>query len=821
MRNLLATAAVVIAWTIPGAALAQDKSAQPPVTAGEATTVPSGETPQGSSDVGAAAGSATGLGEIIVTAQRKTENAQRAAIAIDVVGGADLIASGVNSSAQLGTLVPALNVQQIGQSSVAFIRGVGNFSVAVASDPAVAFNLDGVYIGRQTATQGAFYDLDRVEVLKGPQGTLYGRNATGGAINVLPTQPKIGKFAGYATASYGNYNALTAEGAINIPVGTNSAFRFSGTLTDRDGYLSDGTSDSKTQGVRAQFKSNLTPDLTVRLSGDYNHIGGNGQGFTPINTHRLNLITGGFTVTPTNIPRSDGPTSPSSDAFYTSLPTGGLTLPFGIPAGVRGRNRNAFPDLFQNSNFYGVHADIVLDTGAGILTLIPAYRWDHVRNLSGAGGFAFANDQKDQQSSLEARFAGKVALFDYTIGGFLFNEHSKFRAGTLTFDNNFTTSQPQEIKTRSYATFARLTANLTNALRLVGGARYTHDRKRIDVTSIRLSVSCNPGFSCPTAVLPTAVTRLEDLPFAVPAAGTSIPGPTPNSTITRDRNFLINQTLTKGRVTWRAGIEYDVLPTSLLYATIETGFRSGGFNIAEGFETFRPEFITAITLGSKNRFFDNRIQLNVEAFQWKYRDQQVAHPGVDRSFRANSITENVGKATMRGVEVDARFLLTPSTVLSSTVAYLDAKNKAFNYTVPSPLRPRTNCAVTPIATRPGFFDVNCAGLPSFNAPKWTVNLGAEQTFHLGSYDLVVAADTQYRSKRYLGFDYSPEQLQAGSWTSNAQINFGPSDKAWTIGGFVRNIENDRLLAAPFAFGSILVAYTTPPRTYGIRASAKF
>ena len=192
-------------------------------------------------------------------------------------------------------------------------------------------------------------------------------------------------------------------------------------------------------------------------------------------------------------------------------------------------------------------------------------------------------------------------------------------------------------------------------------------------------------------------------------------------------------------------------------------------------------------------------------------------------FRPGSLTENIGRSTIKGVEVDGRFLVTPTTVLSGTVAYLDAQNDSFKFTQPVPLATNTTCAVTPspIATIPPRVVVDCSGKQSFNAPKWSINLAAEQTIPLGDYNLVLGADTQYKSKRFMGFEYQTFQLQPSSWTSNAQVAFGPSDKRWGIAAFVRNIENDRLLLAPFVFGGLGLAYTTAPRTYGVRGSVKF
>lgn len=756
-----------------------------------------------------------GLSDIIVTAQRREESAQRAAIAIDVVSGSDVTAAGITNASDLSKLVPSLTIQSIGTSNTSFIRGVGNFSVSITSDPAVAFNYDGVYVGRQNATSSTFFDLARIEVLKGPQGTLYGRNATAGVINILPTQPKLGEFSGYATASYGNYNALSAEGAINIAAGDHAAFRLSGTITDRDGFLNDGTSDSKTHAVRAQFKAEATPNFTVRIATDYTHLGGNGPGFTFLNTQVGNPITQIYTIRSTGLSRSEGPTGPASQAFFTSLNAG-------VGAGIAGRKRNPFPDLYQDSDFYGANAVLEWDAGFGTFTVEPALRFDHIRNRNGAGGFPITSNQKNSQFSLEGRLAGSVGLFDYTVGAFMFDEDNRLRQGAVTFGSNLSFAAPIKQHIFSWAPFARLTANITDRLRVVGGVRYTKDSKRLNSINPSISVRCAPGKSCPDIILPPNVTRLDDIPFAIPSTVGTIPGPTPNSLVTLS-SVSINSRLKDSKATYRGAIEFDAAPASLLYASVETGYRSGGFNTLVGFETYDPEYITAYTLGSKNRFLDNRVQLNIEAFYWKYRNQQTSHPSLDLLFRPGSLTENIGRSTIKGVEVDGRFLVTPTTVLSATVAYLDAQNDSFKFTQPVPLATNTTCAVTPspIATIPPRVVVDCSGKQSFNAPKWSINLAAEQTIPLGDYNLVLGADTQYKSKRFMGFEYQTFQLQPSSWTSNAQVAFGPSDKRWGIAAFVRNIENDRLLLAPFVFGGLGLAYTTAPRTYGVRGSVKF
>ncbi|MEY2927516.1 MAG: hypothetical protein RL367_1993, partial [Pseudomonadota bacterium] len=241
---LLATTAII--FCVPGIASAQSS---PPAKAKPAEESTDSE----------------GLGDIVVTAQRRSESSQKAAIPLSVIDASTLANAGVTEASRLNQLAPALAIEPTSTGNLIFLRGVGNFTVVSTSDPAVAFNYDGVYIGRPTSTTGMFYDLERIEILKGPQGILYGRNATGGAINVLPAQPKLGQLSGQLSATYGSYNTINAEGAINVPMGENGALRISASTSNHDGYLRDGTSDEKTTAFRVQMKAELTPNLTVRV----------------------------------------------------------------------------------------------------------------------------------------------------------------------------------------------------------------------------------------------------------------------------------------------------------------------------------------------------------------------------------------------------------------------------------------------------------------------------------------------------------------------------------------------------------------------------
>lgn len=288
-----------------------------------AQTAPVNEgTPADNAPQGAVASPVTqpesGIQDIIVTAQRTSQSAQKAPLPISVVLPADLTRQNVTRAEDLSRVVPALVAANNGGATTSFfLRGVGNFTANAYSDPAVAFNYDGVYIGRPSNTQGLFYDLQRVEVLKGPQGTLYGRNATGGAINVIPNRPKIGETSGEVQASYGNYDAVQAQGAINLPLGDSAAFRLSGTYNRHSGYLSDGTSNQRIFGVRGQLLVDITPDLTTRFAADYAHDGGTGTGGFLYGTTFYNGT--GYSFVPSGLDRNVGLHDPRSSAALQNI----------------------------------------------------------------------------------------------------------------------------------------------------------------------------------------------------------------------------------------------------------------------------------------------------------------------------------------------------------------------------------------------------------------------------------------------------------------------------------------------------------------------
>ncbi len=726
-----------------------------------------------------------GLAEIVVTAQRREESLQRAAIAVTAVTGDDLTRSGITETSNLGKLVPALVVQPTGGTTSFFLRGVGTNSQNSFSENAIAFNFNGVYVGRPTAPAGVFYDLERVEVVKGPQGTLYGRNATGGAINVLPKKPMLGTFGVEGLAEYGNYDSKKGFLAVNIPFGEIAALRVAGQVIDRDGYISDGYDDDKGEAARASFLLKPSDLWSINIVGDYYHQGGKGGG-------AVLLPSKAFAV-----PSLDDRVSISDPRAITAINGYASTL-FAPPfcAGgfiTSGCIENAGTDGYLDNHFYGLSAQVDGDMGFATLSVIPAWRKSEAKFRTYLPGFRGEIEDNAEQMSLEMRLTSAADQhLRYVLGGFFFNEQQDtlnyFRQGRIS-----TTRFTPRLKTQSLAAFGQLTFDISDDLRLIAGGRYTREDKS------QLTASVAGGLPGPV-----------DPPLRAP--------------ITGDLTFT--------KFTWKAGVEYDAGPASLVYANVATGFKSGGFFVASPpNNSFAPESLTAYTIGAKNRFFGNKLQLNIEAFYWDYKDQQVTFVGGVQTgngiFAQGSLTANAGKSRIFGTEVEARFAPTRDDLFNITIQYLNGKYKSLQTANFSPTGApvTTGCTITgsrlanPGVNGARFYDIDCSGKPTVNSPRWAINLGYQHSFRIrGDMTLVAGARSNIETSRYLNSNFRDEERQGSFMMSDAFLTLeGPQDK-WSVTAFVNNIEDKEVLARAgtrpildFPVGTL-----RPPRTYGVR-----
>lgn len=832
MRAILgpSVAMAALVWTL--AAQAQETGSVP-------QTLPDANAAQGAAIPLASPESEGGLGEIIVTAQRVQESSQRAPVALDVISPQELVRQNVIRAEDLSRTSPALSATGStgGPTTVFFVRGVGNATVNAYSDPAISFNYDGVYIGRPSSTSGVFYDLQRVEILKGPQGTLYGRNATGGAINVIPNRPEFDDTSVEFSLGYGNYDWLTGQAAVNVPLAEDVAVRVAGSTSRHDGFQSDGTGRQREYAGRFQLYAEPTPELSLRFGADMSHQGGNSiSGFYLGAVNPTFGPTGfaGYSFVPTNFSKQQGLLDPASNALLSSR--------FISQVGRAGAVVDAVP--FNDNDYWGVTAELNYETDAGTLTIQPAYREADIEYLFNGVFRGAYSAEKDTQTSLEARWAGEIgSSIDYLLGGIYFDEDieatARYNQQTLSPYQSFTTG------TESWAGFGKVTYFVTEQLSLTAAGRYTSDEKRFDGTSNVYILFCGnpapPQDFCPTLpFVPNVETEQEFIDFYTsrgipitpvplfvlpPSAGGSQTAP-----FVLRSPIVIDSELKNDKFTYRLAAQYDITASSMIYASFETGYHAGGFSFARGVETYLPETIEAITLGTKNRFFDNTLQLNLEAFRWKYKNQQFSQFGYDLGSPPATVflTRNIGDSTIQGLDLELDYQPVRNTLLSAQMQFLDTEYDSFTYFVPNQgLPPNTTCGYTPVTqvvngTTLSLFEIDCSGKPAFNSPRWSFNLNAEQTIPLETFQIVLQAGTRYRSSSYSTADYLPYLRSDANFVSDASITFTDPDERMFLSLYVRNIEDSqRQLGGNTNTGGLVVSAVEQPRTYGLRIGGKF
>lgn len=732
-----------------------------------------------------------GIQEVIVTAQRLEESLQRAAISVSAVDGATLAQRSVGTLTDLTQLVPALQATQgVGTYTNLSLRGVSSTVNNSFGDPAIAVNVDQVFLARTTSSRGLFYDIERVEVLKGPQGTLYGRNATGGAINVISHAPELGGFGGDLDLDLGNENLRRVTGVLNAPLGDEVAVRAAFQTADRDGYYSDGSDDEKRRSGRLSFAFAPNEAFNAILRADYTHEGGVGPGSTAYKTDgtfygdpRTSLTDQSVTLTP---------------IYAARCPT---FLPGAPPC------RPLPTNSFQDNDYWGVSATAELNVAAGSFTFIPAYRSDHYNFLDTSGGFIINEDNDARQSSFEARFVSNTDhALRYIVGAYYIDTE---QSGLASYDQQSNgSSSVQDIETSgySYAGFGQLTWAVSDVFRLTGGVRYTYEQKSTD-------------------------SRLDITTFFRPLIDPTPNLGAPDLTTVATKDF--NDT------SWKAGIEWDARDGSLLYANVGTGFKSGGFffnspNDPQGF-TYKPERVKAYTIGSKNRFFDNRLQLNAEIFQLDYQDQQVAGLGVNSSGLVIFPQQNAGQATIRGAEIDTLLMAAENTLLSLNVQYVDAQYDEFIYRTalsgsPSSVQASTTCKVAVPGTptlNPALsvYSIDCSGKPALQTPEWVINAGVQQTFVLGNGGSIVAdLSSRYEAERATGITYLPYMTVPSYTRTNFSLTYRTPQDRWSVSGYINNIEDENVRSiAGQSQGGVRFVYTNlrPPRTYGLRLGVHF
>lgn len=568
------------------------------------------------------------LEDIVVTAQKRSENVQSVPLAITALSSDSLVERSISDVASLATSVPNMTFGTYGGSARIAIRGVGYDNVGQAHEGRVAYHLDGVYISRPAAIVGTFYDVERVEVLRGPQGTLYGRNATGGSVNVVSKAP-TDYWDGYLRVGYGNYNALSSEGAVGGPIAEGVNFRIAYTVENRDGWGENVTTgneidDARRRGARATLSFDLGSSGRLDLSGDYYREKDANYG-----NHYLGA--GNPTVTPR-----------------------GFVLGGYAPTDERDIANNFEP--INDRESYGFSARAEFDIGYATLKSISSYR--HSEFLiktdfdATSAPLSIVNYYDDaRQLSQELQLSGSVGDLEYIVGAYYFDE--KITGGSfIPFDRAMALPLPSlfvqgftsfgTVTAHAVAGFGQIDYDLSEHLTATLGARYSWEKHEVtDRTNFNLTIPYPPQIDI-SAPLRTGVT-------------------------TTDQSF-----------TPKFQISYKPDKDLMLYASASKGFKSGGFDIGSNNPPFDPETLWAYEGGMKGTFANGRVRLNAAGFYYDYTNLQVTKV----VFNTIQI-QNAASSVVYGAEAELTIIPAGGFQVDMVPAWLHTEYKGFSTANPS------------------------------------------------------------------------------------------------------------------------------------------
>ncbi|WP_373487407.1 TonB-dependent receptor, partial [Blastomonas sp.] len=603
----------------------------------------------------------SGLAEIIVTAQRREESVQDVPIAISTFTAEQLRDQGISNTLQLGQYVPNLVAQNntgIGSANAYFLRGLGSTETIATFDPPVGTYVDDIYLSRQNANNLALFDVQRVEVLRGPQGTLFGRNTTGGAINVIMAEPG-NEFGGYAEVGYGRFDKKLVRGSVDIPLADSFAIKLSGYWQDDDGYVKNITTgerlnDDDGWGVRLGLRGELAPWARWRAS--YAHIVSEGE----------NLLN--FDCNPAN------PTDCSGRFASTGLRTNPQSATPFAPLVITGRKagyglgQRAVTDIITSNLAFDIAPDTTLSLITGYVSLTQQFGLDFFDGRGGPsvsvprpavrgferGGFTILNDGQHQQFTQEIKLDGSLGngLIDYVTGFFYIDERNRTDlADVFSISPTFALLLGDRIirnTTSAYAGYAQADFNVTDWIKLTAGVRYTDETKNFSVADNR--AICNGAT--------VAATCLSDVNLRAPS-GVLIP---------RRQNVKI----------WTPRFAINVKPDDdvLLFASATRGFKSGGWNARASspaqFLPFDEERVWSYEAGIKSELFDRRVRANITAFWLDVSDLQILAGLLNPATGAITfLTRNFADYRNKGIEAEFTFAPVEGLNLYANVGYQD------------------------------------------------------------------------------------------------------------------------------------------------------
>jgi iron complex outermembrane receptor protein len=748
---------------------------------------------------------ATGLEDVIVTARRTEEAAQRTPLSISAFSGEALERQGAKDVTDLQGAVPNLNIVQGRGSSNAtniYIRGVGQPDALQTFDPAVGVYVDDVYYSRIRGTQFDLLDLQRVEVLRGPQGTLYGKNTIGGALKLVSRTPDSGPYLN-VSGTYGEYNEQTLRLSGATPMSDQFAVGGAFITSRRDGYVTDPVTgaeynDKDTLGVR--LAAAYTPSDTFRLdvAADYSRDDAGmtvGRALAPL--FRSDLLAAlGFAP----VVLQPAPAAGSEYNFQTRTTPGlpnsselehsgvSATATWTLSDALTLKSISAYREL-SYADYIDIDAtqfelgDVLVAVDQRQISQEVQLAYDNGGPITAVGGAYVLKE--DIVSHQEAYGDDIFALAGAPVG--------------------FTRFIDDDLETHSWAVYGNVSWRATDALRVSGGIRYTEESKDY----LR---STTTDWTIPSLLGgPFAAFDPLFAPFRA------------------DPTFAFTVTETWNDVSPMVSVDYQLTPDAMIYGRVSQGFKSGGFNGRANNpgeqQPYDPETVVSYEIGAKTSWMDNRLRANVAAFHNNYEDFQarvsdcVPNPAVPGGACVIALTVlNAGQLDISGVELELEARPIPALTLDAQIGYLDAAYGEFEET-------RLVGGAQVVYDRSG-------QAPAFS-PDWTARFGAAYAVELGEAGTVtLGAQARYRSDMALAVDNAdivtgvefPEMFQDAYWLYDARLVWESADGRYTAGLYGRNLSDEVYKTDAQEFSSVAgirTAYYGAPRTVSLTLTARY
>lgn len=720
------------------------------------------------------------LEEVVVSATRRESSSQEVPISISVLSASQMQDLKIDDVRALTQVVPGFQANRVGPFPLYFIRGVGSTGSAPTIEPAVATYVDDVYIPSSAAAAVLSYsNLDRVEVLKGPQGTLFGRNSTAGVVQIFTRNPeRESKFEGQL--GYGNYNTTTGSVYANVPLGENWAVNLSADgRNQKDGWGYNETRNEEIglgwdYNVRVKLLGELTDNVTAKVTA---------------RAGRLRSDLGGFQRV-----------APGTRTVYG----------FSSPTSMFRVNTN--DDIYVTQE--GAAVSLKLDANLDRVRLVSISAYQEMNGLNRVDldlGPTFINytAQYLEEQTLTQEFqvlSSESSKLQWILGAFYYDDQGgnqpRIMTGSSVPAGLYSLTSWVDQATKSWAGYGELSIEVIDGLKVTAGLRYTHDDREYES---RASLATSP--TSPLNYAP------------VPGSPASI---------------------TWSKTTGRLGLNYKISPDVMIYAMGSTGFRSGSYNMNPGFTAavgapVNPETVIAYTAGVKSEFFDGRARVNVEAFHNTYEDLQLQQTNLSGTF-----TVNAAEAVLKGVDIEVAGQITDRFSMNANVALLDGEYSSYPNGIFNVYRPASggNCTFTVVPGGPA----PCGGLalpPNYNAatgtwdlkgndtvqsPPLSYTLGARYEQQVAGGDFEINTSVFYSDRFFFDADNGLGQVAPSSQNYDRQeelyllrgsVAWTTPRGAWTVRLWGDNLTNEtyKVHASLNALG--IRNMPAAPRTYGI------